>query len=151
MSPVVGLSPRLIFHRLREGSDILEEIKRVAESHDVRAATFNMIGGVDRLVVGVYRGGGQYEKRVFEEFMEVVSCTGTISRRLNGEVAVHAHIAAGNWSKVVVGHLMPGSRVKGTGELVIVEAERAELVRAPDPETGLELLQTDPAVLEVEG
>ncbi len=147
----MGLSPRLIFHRLKEGSDILEEIKRVAEDHNVKAATFNLIGGVDRLVVGVYRGRGEYEKRVYEEFMEVVSCTGTISRKLDGEIAVHAHIAAGNWSRIVVGHLMPGSRVRGTGELTIIEAEKAELVRALDPETGLELLQTDPAVLEVEG
>jgi predicted DNA-binding protein with PD1-like motif len=123
------------------GDDILKTIQRVAQEHNVRSGQITLIGAVSRAKLGYFdREEGEYKDFLIERDLEVVSGMGNISRLSDDSIVVHAHLVVSDeegrcWG----GHLMEGCEVSVTIELVIIETT-AELRRAKDEMTGLNLL-----------
>ena len=99
-----------------------------------------MIGAISGAKLGYFHlKANEYRDFTVNEDVEVVSCMGNISM-LNGKPMVHAHmIVSDEAGKCYGGHLMKGCKVSVTIELVITETA-ADLSRARDERTGLNLL-----------
>jgi len=127
---------RMVLARLSEDEDLLETITHVAEKSRITAGFFILIGTLKRANLGFYHQG-KYETIKIEDPVEIVSCMGNISLKENKPFA-HAHVAVSNRKgEVVGGHVMPGCTIDATGELVLVEAVDARLLRKFDEKTQL--------------
>jgi hypothetical protein len=132
---------QIYFFRMHEGDDLLDTIKKCAEQSGVKAGFFILIGALKNAVVGFYKDK-QYKFLSFDKPLEIASCVGNIAVNENGEVMIHAHIVVTDEAgQAFGGHLMKGSIVSATAELVIVEGLGAHLVRALDSKTNLNLLK----------
>jgi len=125
------------FARLVEDEDLLTTLNLAAEKSGINLGVFVLIGTLKRAVLGFYREG-KYETIKIERPVEIVSCIGNISLKENKPFA-HAHIALSNdKGEVFGGHVMPGCTIAAAGgELVLVEAEDARLLREFDDKTKL--------------
>ena len=132
---------RIFFSRLEEDDDIAESIKINAEKGGVKAGILILIGALKRAMLGCYREG-EYVTTQLDGYLEVASCLGNIAVDERGETIVHAHMVVSNEKgEAFGGHLMKGSRVGPTAELIIVEAAGVELQRILDEKTKLKLLK----------
>jgi len=127
---------RIVFAKLSENEDLLETINQVAEKSNVTAGFFTLIGTLKKANLGFYHQG-KYETIKVEGSVEIVSCIGNISLREKKPFA-HAHIAVSNEKgEVRGGHVMPGCKIDVTGELTLIEAEDAKLLRKWNEKTQL--------------
>lgn len=127
--------------RMLEGDDLLDTIKRSAEQCGVKAGVFTLIGALKNAVMGCYKNG-EYVYTRLDGPMEIASCMGNIAVDEKDEVIIHAHIVVSNEKgEAFGGHLMKGSFVKPTAELMIIEAAEANLKRVLDEKTKLKLLK----------
>jgi predicted DNA-binding protein with PD1-like motif len=105
--------------RLDPGDEILASLTRVAEEHDIMAGHVMGLGAVDRLVLALLDPAtGEYERRKFEEPMEVGHLMGTFS--MDGDrpfVHVHA-VVAPRELLAYAGHVME-ARVSVSMELFV--------------------------------
>ena len=137
----IGKTGKIVFSRLLESEDVFESIKDRAEKGGIRAGFFILIGTVKRSALGFYKDG-KYETIRLEGPLEVVSCTGNVAVDEKGETVIHAHIVVSNGKgEAFGGHLMKGSEVGATAELVMVEAVGAKIQRVHDEKTNLNLLK----------
>ena len=128
--------------RLPPGADLKAELARFAEAHSLRAGCIlSCVGSLSRARLRMPGGPGEAEAhRTFEEPMEIVSLTGTISPD-----GLHVHISLARRDGVCVGgHLVGGCIVHTTAELVIGELPDVEFRRAPDAATGYAELTAAP-------
>jgi len=120
---------RTIFARLDENEDALTAIKQRAEQNKIGAGFFFLIGTLKRVVLGFYKNRN-YKPIAISGPLEIVCCAGNISKKEDGELVVHAHIAVANEQGVAFGgHLLQGCPIDVTGELVLVETPDANLRR----------------------
>ena len=132
---------RILFVRLAEGDDLLEMIKSSAEDNGIRAAAFVLIGALQNVVLGCYKNGDYVYTR-FDGPLEIASCTGNVAVDEKGEVVVHSHLVVSNEkAEAFGGHLMLGSHVGPTAELMLFEATGVDLRRLFDEKTKLKLLK----------
>lgn len=130
---------RIVFARLNEDEDLLENINLAAKQSKVNAGTFILIGTLKHATVGFYRDG-RYETIHIDGSLEIVSCIGNISLK-EGKPFAHAHIALSDEKgEVKGGHVMTGCIIGATGELVLIEAAGLRLERKLDEKTNLFLL-----------
>ena len=128
--------------RLPPGADLKAELTHFAEAHGLRAACIlSCAGSLSRARLRMPGGLGEAEAfRTFEEPMEIVSLTGTISPD-----GLHVHVALARRDGVCVGgHLSGGCIVHTTAELVVGELADVEFRRLPDPSTGYHELAVSP-------
>ncbi|MGD0160318.1 MAG: PPC domain-containing DNA-binding protein [Candidatus Bathyarchaeia archaeon] len=138
---VTGKAGKIVFSRLLQSEDVFESIKDRAEKCGIRAGFFVLIGTVKHAALGFYKDG-KYETIRLEGPLEVVSCTGNVAVDEKGETVIHAHIVVSNEKcEAFGGHLMKGSEVGATAELVMVEAVDAKVQRVHDEKTNLNLLK----------
>jgi predicted DNA-binding protein with PD1-like motif len=140
---MVGVSSRrfnrMIFHRLLEGDDLAESLKKQAENGGIETGFFIVIGSLKHAALGYYRHG-KYETIRLEGPLEIASCTGNVAVDEEGEVVIHAHMVVSNEKcEAFGGHLMKGSEVGATAELVMVEATGEKVQRVYDEKTKLKL------------
>ena len=134
-----GKVGRVVFSRLLEDEDLAESIRRQAETNAIRAGFFILIGTVKRAALGYYKEG-KYETVKSEGPLEIASCTGNVAVDEKGEVVIHAHIVVSNRKgEAFGGHLMKGTLVGATAELVIIEAAGVAVKRIFDDKTKLKL------------
>jgi len=127
---------RIVFAQLSEDEDLLETITLVAEKSHITAGFFILIGTLKKANLGFYRKG-KYKTIKIDYPLEIVSCMGNVSVKEN-KPFVHAHISVSNEkSEVMGGHLMPGCIIAAAGELVLVEAVNARLLRKLNEKTQL--------------
>ena len=132
---------RIIFSRIREGEDLADAIKKRVEDKGVKAGFFFVIGSLREAVLGYYREG-KYKTFMLDGPLEIASGMGNVALDEKGETIIHAHLVVSNEKgEAFGGHLMKGSYVGATAELVIVEAVGVDLRRALDEKTGLKLLK----------
>ncbi|HSZ50630.1 MAG TPA: PPC domain-containing DNA-binding protein [Caulobacteraceae bacterium] len=120
--------------RLTPGTDLKEALARLTKEHALRAGCIlSCVGSLSRARLRMPGAFGEAEVfRSFDEPMEVVSLTGTLS--LDG---LHLHISLARADGACVGgHLVGGCIVNTTAELVIGELDEVEFRRLPDPATG---------------
>jgi uncharacterized protein len=125
--------------RLPKGDDLLEAVTRVFRDRSISKAAFNVIGAVDRAVVGFYdTKARQYRNTAFDEALEIVACMGNVSIK-DGEIFVHAHITLSTQDcRCVGGHLMPETPIFAA-ELFAHPLAGEPKVRVMDDPTGLAL------------
>ena len=91
-----------------------------------------MLSCVGSLRQAVIRFANQPEGTVFEQLLEIVSLEGTLSQH-----GVHLHIVVSDSEgQVIGGHLMDGSTIYTTAEIVLGIVPNAIFKREIDPLTG---------------
>ena len=134
-----GCIGRICFSRLSEGEDLAEAIRKRVKESGIRAGFFVSIGSLKRATLGYYNKG-KYKSIRLDGPLEIASCMGNISVDEKDELLIHPHIVVANErGQAFGGHLMKDSPVGVTAELVIVEATGANLKRAFDEKTKLNL------------
>ena len=134
-----GQAGRMCFSRILEGEDLAEAIKKRVDESGIKAGVFFLIGSLKEAVLGYYKEG-QYKYIRFDGPLELVSCIGNMAVDENGEVIIHAHVVvADEKGEAFGGHLMKGSYVGATAELVMIEAVGVKLQKIFDEKTKLKL------------
>lgn len=133
---IVTGSGSLICHciRLKRGEDLLNSIKEVCMSKNIRAGL--LLSGVGCILRGRVRDASGVNIRQIEEHCEIVSLNGTVSAQ-----RCHVHIALSKEDlSTIGGHLCPGCIINTTCELVIAELPGVVYDMESDAETGYDEL-----------
>lgn len=136
---LIGHVGKICFSRIFENEDLTKVIKEKVEESNIKAGIFILIGSLKKAVVGYYKEG-KYKTIKLDGPLEIASCMGNIAVDKKGEIIIHPHIVVSNErGEAFGGHLMEGSLVGATAELVIIEAVGVNLQRALDEKTKLNL------------
>jgi uncharacterized protein len=125
------------FHplRLRPGADLKGEIEAYVKREQIEAGWISTCVG--SLTVLQVRYANLPAADTLQVHLEIVSLTGTVS--VNGS---HLHISVSDSTgKTIGGHLMDGSKVYTTAEIVIGESLRHRFTREEDGSTPWKELQ----------
>jgi len=115
---------------LAPGDDLRASLERAAREHDLAAAC--ILTCVGSLARARLRLAGAQQEREWSGPLEIVSLVGTLSPD-----GPHLHIAlADGEGRVLGGHLLAGSIVHTTAEILLGEPERLRFERREDPATG---------------
>jgi uncharacterized protein len=129
---------RCFFVRAEHDSDLIEFVTEFAKKNSIALAAFTAIGALKSAKLGFYdQTKHEYVGAVLSVPMEMASCVGNVSLK-DGLPFVHAHVVLSHLDETVRGgHLLEG-RVFAA-EIHLTEYLEAEIVRKPDPVTGLSL------------
>ena len=134
-----GQIGRICFSRMFEGEDLAEAVEKRVEESGIKAGIFMLIGSLKNVIMGYYREG-KYMSIELDGPLEIASCMGNIAVDERGEIMIHSHIVVTNEKgEAFGGHLMKGSIVGATAELVIIEGAGVNLQRRFDEQTRLNL------------
>ena len=116
--------------RLHPGQDILDELELVAVRQEIEAACVLACAG--SLTKATLRYANRNEPTVLSGHFEIVSLSGTLSRH-----GSHFHIAiADGQGRTTGAHLLSGSAVYTTAEIVLGILPDLRFLRTFDPHTG---------------
>jgi predicted DNA-binding protein with PD1-like motif len=125
MKYVEGRSARMICARLVQGEDLLITIRNLAEETGITSAAFFVIGTLTKANFYFYHP--QPKPITIEKPLEIVSCSGSISK-IDGKTIVHGHIdVTDSEYKSYGGHLLEGSIIDVMGFVAIFELMGANL------------------------
>lgn len=139
----IGKSGRIVVVRFSDGEDVLGGIARICRAEDIKAACFNVVGGMKggRFVVGP-----ETEEmppvpvwRELKESHEAVGF-GTVFWDMD-EPKVHFHGAYGKRDSVKAGCLRERSEAFLVLEVVITEILDVNITRKLDPDSGMVLIK----------
>ena len=134
----VPSSMRTYALRLRPGQDVRQQLSAFVAQHQIRAGA--VLTGVGSLTQVTLRLANQDEPSVYRGHFEIVSLVGTLS--VNGS---HLHLAvADSTGRTIGGHLLDGSLVYTTAELVLGELTELDFQRELDPAFGYRELTVYP-------
>ena len=123
--------------RLRPGDDLKSNLRKLATDHDLEAAI--IVTAVGSLSDVYLRLANQKEWTHFEGKHEIVSLTGTLSK-----YGVHMHLSVANSKGTTIGgHLVDGSIIYTTAEIVIAKLNSLVFRREHCPLSGFEELVVD--------
>ena len=116
--------------RLHPGDDLMLALDSFVEKQRMEAAcVLTCVGSLQKAVL---RFANQEQSAVLEGKFEIVSLTGVVS--IHGS---HYHIAISDGEGRTIGaHLMEGSKIYTTAEIILAELEDLRLLRTFDPQTG---------------
>lgn len=141
-----GKPGRIIVVRFSDGEDVLGGIVDLCRRENVRAACFNVVGGMKggRFVVGP-----ETEEMppvpVWRELQESHEAVGFGTIFWNGEQPkVHFHGAYGKRDSVKAGCLREGSEAFLVLEVIITEILDVTVIREFDPASGMVLMKITP-------
>ncbi|MFO0610045.1 MAG: PPC domain-containing DNA-binding protein [Polyangiales bacterium] len=131
-------SVRAIVVRLRPGDDLKRELDALARRESLDAASVaTCVGSVERVTI---RYADRHEGAVLEGRREIVSLVGTLSSR-----GSHLHVAVSDGEgRTVGGHLLEGSRVYTTAEVVVLAFPDLRYAYEVDPTYGYHELVVRP-------
>lgn len=122
----------LHIERLRPGDDLRRSLEVVARRQDIGAAF--VLSAVGSLAPATLRLAGRDRATVIDGDSELLTLSGTVSRH-----GVHLHMMVADADgHVMGGHLLAGSIVRTTMELVLGIATGWDIRREIDPATGFE-------------
>ena len=129
----------LVLGRIEKGEEIVTAFKEFCKLHNIKSGFINGLGAVEDVQIAYYNvEEKKYHHKKLKGDFEIVSLSGTISV-FNEEPHIHLHIALGDEDfRITGGHLDHGI-VSLTCEFIITGFDE-EIIRKPDPETGLNLL-----------
>ena len=121
---------KMICKRLRRGDDLLRSIEKIAQEEQLELAVIlSAVGCVSR---GRVRDASGVTVRDIDEDCEIVSATGTVSRK-----RCHIHVSFSKEDlSTVGGHLMEGCIINTTCELVLGVVDGWHCGVEQDEETG---------------
>jgi len=134
-----GSIKRILFANLEEDQDVLECLEKIARQEKIKAAAFNLIGTLKNAKLKYFdQKENVYRNISMDEPLEIISCTGNISIKEDGETFIHAHAAVSDSKgEAYGGHLDLGSCVGAVVEVMILEFEGIKLKRVFNPKTKL--------------
>ena len=141
-----GKPGRIVVVRFGDGEDVIGGIAEICRREEIRAASFNVVGGMKggRFVVGP-----ETEEmppvpvwRDLRESHEAVGF-GTVFWERD-QPKVHFHGAYGKWDSVKAGCLREGSEAFLVLEVVITEILDVTIIRELDPASGMVLMKMPP-------
>jgi len=116
--------------RLRPGEDPKAALDSFAQTHQLEAAC--VLTCVGSLRKAVLRFANQEQAVTLDGHFEIISLTGVFS--MHGS---HYHITISDGEGRTYGaHLMDGSEIYTTAEIVLAELENVRFLRSFDPQTG---------------
>ena len=126
----------IIIRRLPPGTDLLEELNKLALEEKVNLGQVFGIGALTRAKVGFFDPDqGNYRTQTIERQLEICSLTGNISLK-DGKPFVHAHIVLSDEEgRTFGGHLLPGNLVF-VAEIIVWRFGGTPLGRQPQPDLG---------------
>ena len=129
---------RAIAARLRPGDDLLDGLVALARSSGLRAPLIlTCVGSLSRAAL---RMAGASSTTALDGTFEIVSLVGTLA-----EDGAHLHLSISDETGAMTGgHLMTGSIVRTTAEVVLGEIDDVTFRRPLDPETGWDELVVEP-------
>lgn len=120
------------------GADLKSELTKLANENQLGAAA--VISAVGSLSKVSLRLANQPESTKFQGKHEIVSLTGTLSKE-----GIHLHMSVADSRGVTVGgHVMEGSLIYTTVEVVIAELSDLAFLREPCPSSGFKELIVNP-------
>lgn len=130
VGPVASVKARHLALRLRPGQDLRQELVKAIQAEGIEAAA--VVTCVGSLTKVTLRYANQPEGTVLEGgHLEIVSLVGTLSTQ-----GSHLHLAVSDESgRTSGGHLMDGSAVYTTAEVVLVALDDLSFRRERDPDT----------------
>ncbi len=139
----IGKPGRIIVVRFGDGEDLLGGIAEICRTEEIRAACFNIVGGMKggRFVVGPERDE-MPPKPVWRELQESHETVGfgTVFWDKD-QPRVHFHGAYGKRDSVKAGCLREGSAAFLVLEVVITEILDVAVTRELDPASGMVLIK----------
>ncbi len=131
---------RVIVGKVEPNEDLIEAIITMVKNHKIQSGFINCIGALKKFTIGYFNIDTKvYESKMFEEYIELVSCTGNIAFK-NDEAIIHLHITIGNSEfSLMGGHLLQPAIISITGEVFIFEIDQ-KLNRKTDLKFDLPLL-----------
>jgi len=121
--------------RIVRGEDIVEQITSFCKDHGIQSGSLRGIGACDEAELGAYSvETKEYLKKVFSGEHEITVLIGIVS-----DTKVHLHATISDESFNAFGGHVNRMRVSATCEIHLISGEES-ISRAPDEETGLELL-----------
>jgi predicted DNA-binding protein with PD1-like motif len=122
------------------GDTVVRRLEDFAREQALRGAHFSAVGAFSHVVLRYFQWDTkQYRDIPLDEQVEVLTLTGDIARKADGQPAIHAHLIVGRADGTTPGGHLKEARVRPTLELVLTE-EPGHLVRRHDEETGLALI-----------
>jgi predicted DNA-binding protein with PD1-like motif len=140
---MVPLSPgRYAALRLKPGEDPVAALRALQVQTGAQAmALVTCVGSLTRAVI---RHANRPEGTVYRGHYEITSLVGTID-----PVAEHLHLTITDGEgRAFGGHLLPGSTVYTTAEIVVVLLEELSFARAPCPYSGYDELVVNTVATE---
>ena len=121
---------RTVCKRLRRGDDLLREVQKMAQEEQLELAV--ILSAVGCVTKARLRDASGVTIREIDEPCEIVSATGTVSRK-----RCHIHVALSKEDlSTVGGHLVEGCLINTTCELVLGVVEGWRCGVEQDDETG---------------
>ena len=121
---------RTVCKRLRRGDDLLREVQKMAQEEQLELAV--ILSAVGCVTKARLRDASGVTIRQIDEPCEIVSATGTVSRK-----RCHIHVALSKEDlSTVGGHLVEGCLINTTCELVLGVVEGWRCGVEQDEETG---------------
>ena len=126
--------------RMDKGDEIIASIRDVCRREGVSSATFTGIGGCQDAEIQVFRPErGEFETERVEGLLELVTLTGNLILRDDGELSHHVHALfayqGADGQRIAAGHLK-SSTVLYTAEIELRPVEGGAIGASLDPETG---------------
>lgn len=127
---------------LKKGQSMHEAILQCANDAELKGATLSGLGGIAPTTLLYFdHVAKKYHRKTIEEFMELVSLTGNITKK-EGQREAHIHVALSNKDYQMTGGHLEKATVAAIAEIKIVPTS-GELIKRFDDETGLDVLVTD--------
>ena len=126
--------------RVDPGEEICRALMDAAEKENIDLAQISGLGAINRFTTGVFDTvTKEYHANHFEGLFEIVSLTGSLTRK-DGEPYLHAHLSAGNLEGHVFGGHLNEAYVSATAE-IIVRVIDGKVNRRMDERIGLNLYE----------
>jgi len=127
-----------------KGDEVLAGLTEFAKREKLAASRFTAIGAFSDVVLGYFeRERRDYRRIPVREQVEVLVLAGDVALE-RGEPKIHAHVVVGTSDGTARGGHLLEAHVWPTLEVIMVESP-AHLTRRHDVETGLALIDIDPA------
>ena len=126
--------------RVDPGEEICRSLLNIAETERIELAQISGLGAINRFTTGVFDTvTKEYHANHFEGLFEIVSLTGTLTRK-DGAPYLHVHLSAGDREGHVFGGHLNEAYVSATAE-IIVRILDGEVNRRMDERIGLNLYE----------
>jgi uncharacterized protein len=128
------------FVRIDKGEEIVSELRKVCEKHNITLGKVSGIGAVDKATIGFFEPAiKQYHKTELTGDHEITMLTGNITT-MNEKIYLHLHINMANSENKTFGGHLNEAYVSATCE-VIIEEFQGEVNRFLEETSGLNLLE----------
>lgn len=144
-----GMFKKVVAARFSPGEDLLLGMEQLCEEHGIRSGV--ILSGIGSFRVAKFCDiqkipgsptGIGYGEPYVKELVELVTISGSICRDEQDKVQIHTHCAfSDKEGHTFGGHLVEGSKVLITADIVIAEMEGLSLERYFDDEIGFKLVR----------